>query len=99
MEAIGLADIPQRGDVRVGQRRRGARVLEQLRQPRRLRGNGRRHQFERHGAADLGVAGAIDLADATFTEPLEQVVVGDGLRWRHRQASPCPGVRAASRRG
>ena len=39
-------------------------------------------QLQRDGAADLGVAGAIDVAEHAFADALEQVVVRDGAEHR-----------------
>src|SRR3990170_1495404 len=43
-----------------------------------VRQQGAGHELERDGAAELGIAGTIHLAQRTFTHALDQVVMRDG---------------------
>ena len=77
--ALVLADVVDRADVRMVQRRGGARLaleaLERLRVARQLA----RQELERDLAAEARVLGAVDDTHAAAAEPVEDAVVGEDL--------------------
>ncbi len=79
--ALVIADVEERRDVGMGDLRGGARVVHQ---PFVARPDGQRLPLElqRDGAADLGIARAIDVAEDAFADAFEQVVVRDGTEHR-----------------
>ena len=72
--ALVLADVIDRADVRMVDRRDGARLTVEPFERDRVAGDGRRKDFDRDVAIEPGVAGAIDFAHATGTDRLEDFV-------------------------
>ena len=77
----GLLDAVNRGDVRMIQRREGFRFAREARDPIRVQRKRLRQHLDRHGATELHVGRAIDLAHAASADG------GDDLIWA--ESSPC----------
>jgi hypothetical protein len=77
-----LAGLVERGNVRMGQGRRGTRVMEKPLAAIRIVGDAGREHFDRHGTTDAGVASAVHLAQAADADLVEDPVVPE--RFEHR---------------
>ena len=77
--ALVLADLVERGDVRMRQRCSGARLLQEAGAAIRIVGDRRRQHFDRDGAAETRIAGAEDFAHAPGADALEDLVMAEGL--------------------
>ena len=74
-----LADLVERGDVRMRQRRGRARLLEEPLAPIGIGRDGRGQHLDRDGAAEPRVARAVHLAHAAGADAIEDLVVAEGL--------------------
>ena len=77
--AVDLLDAEEGGDAGVVQGGQGARFAVEAGQAFRVVGELRRQQLEGDFAAQLGVAGAVDLTHAALAEQCGDFVVGEGL--------------------
>ena len=78
--ALVLADLVERRDVRVRERRRRARFLQEPLAAIGIAGDLGGEHLDRDGAAKPGVASAIDLAHPAGADPIEDFVVPEATR-------------------
>ena len=75
--AVLLADVEQRRDVGMRERRGKAGFVEDGSKPRGMIDDGRRKNLQRDGAANARVARPIHLTKTAVSDRLEQVIVRD----------------------
>ena len=72
--AVDLADVVDAADVRVRHLPRGAHLVVELREPRRIVRERRRQELQRDRLAEPQVVGAIDLAHAAAPEQADDAI-------------------------
>ena len=77
-----LADLVERRDVRVRERRRRSGFAKEPLAAIGIAGQLGGHHLDRDGAAETCVAGAIDLAHPAGADPVEDLVLPEGLEHR-----------------
>ena len=80
--AVVLADVVQRADVRVAQRRDDPRLAQKALHRLRIAAELRRQQLQRHVTTEPGVFRFVDHAHAAAAERREHTIVRDGLAIR-----------------
>ena len=76
--AVVLADVVDRADVRVVQRRGDARFARGSGRAPRDRPRGRRQELQRDLPAEPDVLGAVDDAHAAAAQPLDDPIMANG---------------------
>ena len=74
---VDAADLVDRDDIGMVQRRRRPRFAFETNQPIRVRRHGDREYFQREIPKQLRIAGAVDFAHASGPNGIEDFVVGD----------------------
>ena len=77
--AVVLADLVDRADVRMVQRRRGTRFAPEAFQRLRVAGHFLGQELQGHEAAKVGVLGLVDHTHPAAAELLDDAVMRDGL--------------------
>ena len=86
-DAIGFFDAVDRADMRVAQRRGGARLTQQVAP--RIAGEARVQNLDRYGPAKQGVTGAIDLSHAAGADWRQNLVMAEPMpRWERDRLPP-----------
>ena len=80
-----LADVVERTDVGMFEARDAARFALESLAADRIAGQRRRHHFDRHGAIEAGVGGAIDLPHPALADQPEDFIGTEPCAgWQHR---------------
>ena len=93
VDAVLVADVVERADVRVIERRDRARLALEARAPiRRRAANSWRQDLDGHSPVQPRVAGAVDLAHAARAERPDDLVRPEAGAWVERQGHGCANV-------
>jgi hypothetical protein len=77
--SVRFADVVNRPDVRMIQRRSGSRLAPESFEGRRVIGQFMRKKFQRNIAAEVGVLSFVHHAHVTAAKLFSDAIVGDGL--------------------